>query len=297
MLTNVWTIVGLHGVDLCSTPEVALASDLSLCKATPSLLAAGDLLFMSKVQHEVMQNCPCFLVQRTACRMGEVPDANTCYEALQDALMAFQIVKPVETDGFFFLGEQSPAGSLSWHGTQIRWPMSAGQWARMRTFDPPLIAQLKLLLGRVRRVMTGTNITKKNAVHLLQMALEHPHPYIACLLAVTGMEAIFDSANRWDFEEKLCDSLGASNPAFPDWNSPELPPLNYTVEELAVHLYTLRSKIAHGAELSKAAHDKNSPVDLLQLRDYIPEADPVLYALLLGEAAVYLLGQVLQKVL
>ncbi len=175
--------------------------------------------------------------------------------------------------------------------------MSAGQWARMRSFDQELLDQAKGMLGRVQSALAGSDIAKKNAIHLLQLALEHPHPLIACLLGVIGMEAIFDSGDRWDFEAKLSDLLGDSTLAFPDWNSPDFPPLRYTVKELAVHLYTLRSKMAQGANLKETVHDKNSPVDLLQFKEYIPMTDPVLYAMLLGESSIYLLGQVLQKVL
>jgi hypothetical protein len=145
--------------------------------------------------------------------------------------------------------------------------------------------------------MAGSDIAKRNAVHLLQLALEHPHPYIACLLAVAGMEAILDSQSRWDFEKKLCDTLGTSTPAFPNWNSPHFPPLKYTIKELAIHLYTLRSKVAHGVDLAKAATDRLSPVDLFELKEYIPEGEPAQYATLLSESSIYLLGQLLLKIL
>lgn len=144
--------------------------------------------------------------------------------------------------------------------------------------------------------MKGPDMAKRNAVHLLLLALEQPHPYIACLLAVIGIDAILQSNGRRDFEVKLSEFLGASTLAFPDWNSPNFPPLKYTVKELAVHLYTLRSKIAHGVSLLSAAQDKTSPVDLSKLKEYIPEGEPVHYATLLSESSIYLLAQVLKKV-
>jgi hypothetical protein len=39
------------------------------------------------------------------------------------------------------------------------------------------------------------------------------------LLWVTGLEAIFDSGGREEFEKKLCDCLGPQTPAFPNWHS------------------------------------------------------------------------------
>lgn len=297
MSETLWTTVGLRGVDFGPRTEAVLGPDLSLLKANESLRCAGDLLVMSKVQHDAMRRCPWFLVQRTVAAAGRSNDANKCTESLQDALMALQIVKPIETDGFIFQGDEWSADKIDWHGTHIRWPMSGGQWARLRLFDALLLTKAESILERVQAVMAGTVIAMKNAVHLLQLALEHPHPYVACLLAVTGLEAVFDSNDRWDFETKLCDLLGPSTLAFPDWNSPDFPPLPYTVKDLAVHLYTLRSKVAHGADLRDAIHDKNSPVDLLQLREYIPSTEPVRYAMLLGESSIYLLGRVLQRVI
>jgi hypothetical protein len=291
------TVVGLRGVSLSPAADTALSPEISLREASETLLSAGDLQVMSAVQRHAMRHSSWFLVQRTVSSIACTPNAEACYETIQDALMALQIVKPVETDGFFFQGDEQPNGAVRWHGTSIRWPMTAGRWAQMRTFDDDQLTIARSMLDRVRAVMSGSEIAKKNAMHLLQLALEHPHPYVACLLAVTGMEAIFDSKDRWDFENKLCTLLGPSALAFPDWNSPDIPPLTYTVKDVAVHLYTLRSKIAHGANLVKAAQDKSCPVDLLQLKDYISQGDPVRYAVLLGEAAIYLLGHVLQKVL
>jgi len=220
--------------------------------------------------------------------------------------MAFQIVKPIATYGLVFYGMESPNGRMCWQGMDDRrWPMGAGPWASLRAFDEPLLGEVRTVLNALRQTMKASDIGKRNAVHLLQLALEHPHPLIACLLAVIGMEAILDSKDRWDFETKLCELLGASTLAFPDWNSPDFSPPNYTVKNLAVHLYILRSKVAHGADLREAARDKNSPVDLSELKEYMPASprsyDPspetVQYATILGEAAIYLLGQVLEKVL
>ena len=220
--------------------------------------------------------------------------------------MAFQIVKPIETYGLIFHGSELTDRSAHLRGvTDRRWPMAVGQWAQLRAFDEPLLRQVCKITGKVRTLMKGSDISKRNAVHSLQLALEHPHPYVSCLLAVMGMEAILDSDGRWDFESKLCHRLGANTRAFPDWNSPDFRPPRYSVKDLAVHLYTLRSKVAHGVDLREAAADKRSPVDLLEFKEYITapftdyenRSDAVQYAKLLGEASIYLLCQLLQNVL
>jgi hypothetical protein len=291
-----WNIVPLKGVRQGREPEVPLGDGLALIRADERLLAARDELFLGKVEFEAIGKSECFLVLRTSEPDGV--DVFTAIERLQDALMAFQIVKPIETFGFIFSGTQQSGGNVRWHGTNDRgWPMRAGQWAQMRVFDEPLLIRAKALLTQVRETMKGPHIAKRNAVHLLQLALEHPHPLIACMLAVTGIEAILDSADRWDFESKICTLLGDSTLAFPDWNSPEWMPPKYTVKDLAVHLYTLRSKIAHGANLLSAIQDKKSPVNFSEMKEYIPGVESVQYATLLGESAIYLLCQVLQRVI
>ena len=144
--------------------------------------------------------------------------------------------------------------------------------------------------------MNASNAERKNAVVFLQLALEHNHLLIAGLLSVMGMEAIFDSDNRNNFKEKLCTCLGPSTLAFPDWNAPTIAPA-HTVEEVAIPIYMLRNKLAHGVDLRKAMLDKSTPVDLLKKVKLIDSLEPRAHAYLLGEAACYLLCQVLLKVM
>ena len=174
--------------------------------------------------------------------------------------------------------------------------MEPGQWARMNRFDDAMLAQVPAMIDRIQPVMDGQSVGKKNALTLLQLGLEHFHPYIAGLLWVTGLEAIFDSRGKENFNKKLCDCLGPQTLAFPNWHSkPDAPP--YTVEEVAMPLFVLRNKLAHGADLCTAATDARDPVDLMARVNFTPDSTATTQALLLSEAACYLLCQVLQKVL
>jgi hypothetical protein len=305
---RIWATIPIRGIDLGDRTEAQLADDLSLVASHEQFRAIANDLgpCLSSIQSNDVGNAKWFLVLRVPQTQLRSVDVPQCIEHLQDALMAFQIVKPIETYGLIFHGIEQLGDQVRWQGvTDRRWPMIAGEWARLRAFDEPLLNEVRTILSRVREVMKGRDIAKRNGIHSLQLALEHPHPYVACLLAVMGMEAILDSCDRLDFERKICDLLGATTPAFPDWNVPDFSPPKYSVKDLAVHLYTLRSKVAHGVDLKKAAHDKNSPVDLLEYKEYIvtgssgydQRSEPVQYAMLLGEAAIYLLGRVLQKVL
>jgi hypothetical protein len=142
------------------------------------------------------------------------------------------------------------------------------------------------------KLVNGPSAERRNAFILLQLGLEHFHPLISGLLWVMGLEAIFDSADRNDFKKKLCECLGSSTKAFPDWNVRQP---DYTVEDIAIHLYTLRSKVAHGVDLRKSALHPKYPVDLLEKHTLRHSFEEVPYALILSEAACYLLCQVLRK--
>jgi hypothetical protein len=200
--------------------------------------------------------------------------------------MAIQVIKPISTLG------------LIYRGTQIerRPPMQPGQWASENKFDDAMLGAVPAMIDRIQPVMDGRSVEKRNALTLLQLGLEHFHPYIAGLLWVTGLEAIFDSGGRDEFKKKLCQCLGPQTPAFPNWHSkPDAP--TYTVEEIAIPLFVLRNKLAHGADLRSAATDKKHPVDLTRRVNLTQENEAVNFALLLSEAACYLLCQVLQRVL
>jgi len=248
---------------------------------------------MSDWAYAEIEKLSCFFVLKEESSLS--PDLQA-KERLQNGVMAVQIVKPVRTFGFIFQGQEfEGAKTFNLQHTEARPEMVPGNWALQRMFDQPLLDQLPDILRRVNAAFNSGSVEKKNAVTLLQLSLEHFHPLISGLLAVMGMEALFDSDNRNDFRKKLCACLGAATRAFPDWNAPHSVAPNYTVEELAVPLYMLRNKLAHGADLRSAALDKSTPVDLISKVQLTPESEPQAYALLLSEAAPYLLAQVLQK--
>ncbi|NYF78417.1 hypothetical protein [Granulicella arctica] len=133
-------------------------------------------------------------------------------------LMAFQVIKPIRTLGFIYRRQQ----------IERRPPMQPGRWAMANKFDAGMLAQVPAMIQRIQPVMDGSNVEHKNALTLLQLGLEHFHPYIAGLLWVTGLEAIFDSGGREEFKKKLCDCLGSQTMAFSNWHSePGAPPIQW----------------------------------------------------------------------
>ena len=201
-------------------------------------------------------------------------------------LMAIQLIKPIQTLGFIYRHQE----------IERRPPMQPGQWAMMNKFDDAMFARVPAMIDRIQPVMDGGNVEQKNALSLLQLGLEHFHPYIAGLLWVTGLEAIFDSGGKDAFKKKLCDCLAPQTMVFPNWHAKSEAP-TFTVEEIAIPLFVLRNKLAHGADLRSAAADKKHPVDFTKRMSLTQNAETVNYALLLCDAACYLLCQVLQKVL
>jgi hypothetical protein len=297
MDSTVWIFTGLQNVDMAGQQEIRMSDRLSLQTPNELLLSCRDRNALGGRDFQQTGNVSCFLLLRENASPLRTPEREKYVSRLQNALMAFQIIKPTYTYGFIFQSIQLVSAALNLERIEVRPPMDPGLWAKRRRFDEEFLSQVPAVIARVQRVMEGSDIRKRNAVYFFQLALEHPHPYVAALLAVAGMEAIFDSGGRNKFKKKLCDCLGGSALAFPDWNSPELSPPQFTAEKLAVSLYTLRSKIAHGADLREAANDKSAPVDLLELVDFKSDFGKPTYAMLLCESSIYLLAQVLKRVL
>jgi hypothetical protein len=293
----VWIFTGLQNIDMVGQQEIKLTDRLALHKPNGLLLSCRDRNALGGRDFQQMESVSCFLLLRENGSPLRTPEREKYVSRLQNALMAFQIIKPISTYGFIFQAIQHVPAALNLERIERRLPMDPGLWAKRRTFDEALLSQVPGTIARVQNVMDGNDIRKKNAIYLFQLALEHYHPYVAALLAVAGMEAIFDCWGRKEFKQRLCNCLGASAHAFPDWNPPEVSPKRFTVERLAVPLYTLRSKIAHGADLREAANDKSAPVDLLELVDLRSDFGKPTYAMLLCESSIYLLAQVLKKVL
>jgi len=287
------TFTGLRGVDLDSNTKIALSDEFFLSTRTPQLAAVlDDLFWIGTAEKEIdMKMVNCFFCLRSATPLPSDRER----DRFQNGLMALQIVKPVPSIGYIFQGTAVGEAYISVNHTERRTPMFAGEWSQLRSFDLDLINCSKALMPKVLARMETGSAEQRNSVIMLQLALEHFHPLIKGLFAVMGLEALFDSENRNDFKEKLCQRLGSSTQVFPDWNVPSVPAPKYTVGEVALHLYTLRSKIAHGVDLRKAAHDKNVPVDLTRRVELIEQLEPRPYSILLSEAAVYLLCLVLQK--
>ena len=287
---------GIRYLNIGDEAEIPLCDGLSLLKPSESLISEDDRPSMNQLQFQNARMVSRYLVMRydLPLLVFEHKDAIEHAETIfRSGLSAFQVIKPVETLGLIFRGNDY-RNSVNVESVEYRHPTDGGEWARLKRFDAEMLRGVIDMIPRVRAVLEGPNAELKNAVTLLQLGLESYHPLIAGMLWVMGMEAIFDSSNRNDFRDKLCALLGPNTLAFPDWND-QTGPLPYTVQGIAVDLYMLRNKLAHGVDLRKAATDRTSPVDLLQTVRLHPDSQVTSYALLLSQAACFLLGQVIQK--
>jgi hypothetical protein len=282
---------GLRDVEVGDDAEVRLGSGFSLMKPNGHLLSARSKYSMTESEFADAASVGRYLVYK-----HDPPFPARTYEEIKDifhsGLLALQALKPIRTLGITFYGTHSFGGGFSLQSIERRPPMEPGPWALKKTFDNELLRRVPSTIESILQIKNGPSAERRNAFILLQLGLEHFHPLIAGLLWVMGLEAIFNSANKNDFSKKLCNCLGASTKIFPDWNVQQP---RYTVGAVAIHLYTLRNKLAHGVDLRKAAFDPKYPVDLLENHVLPNSSEQVPYAVVLSEAACYLLCQVLQK--
>jgi hypothetical protein len=285
---------GLRSVEANESTDVSLGSGFSLMKTNEYLLSARSKSHMTGAEWKEGAEVGSYLVYKA---QAQSESYETTKGNFLNGMMALQVLKPSRTLGLLFYGgfyEDAPRANsvFSLQRIERRPPMEPGPWAAKKWVDLELQAQLPATIESVQKIMSGPDAERKNAFILLQLGLEHFHPLVAGLLWMTGLEAIFDSGGKEEFKKAICKCLGKNCPIFPDWHPQKL---TWTVEEKAIDLFVLRNKLAHGADLRDAAHDKKYPVDLLEKISLTDSWDQSPYALLLSEAACYLLCQVLQK--
>ncbi len=292
---------GLRGIEAGEAAEVSLGGGFSLMKTNEYLLSARDKMDMTGREWDESANVSRYLVYKHETPPFPPKTYEGTYEEIKDGflsgLMALQVLKPIKTLGILFYGQfydealAAPA-VFPLQRMERRPPMEPGPWACRKAFDQELLKRVPATIDSVQRIMKGPNAERRNAIILLQLGLEHFHPLVAGLLWVMGLEAIFDSGGKEKFKQKLCDCLGENALVFPDWHAQQR---DWTVGAIAIDMYVLRNKLAHGADLRKAATDLKYPVNLTEKRTLPDSSDQVPYAVLLSEAACYLLCQVLQK--
>lgn len=211
---------GIKYLDIGDDDEVLLAEGLTLRKPNSLLLSGRMRYAQNEYEYEEAEKTSRYLVYcyehiSTLQIEQEIKDPKAMFYG---GLMALQIVKPVSSLGFIYSGTHYGGSSIN-AAIEALPPMHAAEWARLKRFDVACLSEAIGLIPRVQAALTGTSIPQKNAITTLQLGMEtySYHPYIAGLLWVMGMEAIFDSQSRNDFSDKLCFLLGADTPAFPDW--------------------------------------------------------------------------------
>lgn len=288
---------GIQYLDIGDDEQVPLGNDLALVKPNSLLLSGRTRYAQNEHEYKEAEEASRYLVYRyeQPLFVGETETPTNPDAMFYGGLMALQIVKPTNTLGFVYSGTDYGGDSIN-AAIERRHPIHAPEWATVKCFDTTCLSEAIALVPRVQAALAGSSVPPKNAIIALQLGLEMYayHQYIGGLLWVMGMEAIFDSQNRNDFSKKLCNLLGADTPVFPNWTTLTAP-FQRTVQQIAVDLYMLRNKLAHGVDLRSAASDKKTRVDLLKIVRLHEYSDERNYSMLLSEAACYLLCRVIQR--
>jgi hypothetical protein len=293
---TLWTFTGIHGVTLASSDRFDLAPGLELMPTSPLILSRWTGCDLSTRERDAMRSVGYYLVHKSPTDRRDPIREEQARARLLDALIAFQIVKPSATLGYVLqLIVTETTFEPMFGPAELRSPMNPGQWPSLRRLDTSLIQKVPEMIKKVDGIMSGADARKKNAINLFQLALEHHHPAIACLLAVASIETCLDSWKANDFEAKLCELLGPNTPIFPDWNMPDFRQPLWTVGDVAFDLHRLRSTIAHGNDLRKVQDRNKQSIDFRQLKEFIEERQKPSYMQLLCESSICLASQVLQK--
>ncbi len=283
---------GLCGVEIGDDADVDVGHGFSLVKPNERLLLAKWEYAMTGKEIDEAARLSRYLVYKHEA-LSPSPTDEEVEATIQRGMLALQVIKPLQTTGIFFHGLYTCDGGVSPGSSVRRWPrMEPGSWALKRKFDRAFLQAVPTTIEGVLAIMKGPSAERKNAFHLLRFGLEHNHPLIAGLLWVMGLDAIFNSGGKEKFKKDLCRCLGENTRVFPDWHATRRP---WTVNEIALPLYTLRSKLAHGEDLRNAASDPKFPVDLVEKLTLPDSSQPMPRALLLSEMACYLLCEVLRK--
>lgn len=296
---TLWTFTGIRNVALPTSLGFDPDENLSLLPPSPLILSRWSSMDLNAQQQREMETVSCYLVDRRTMNSSREADIELkAVDHLFNGLMAIQVVKPTPTLGYILqLAQSDTAKDPRFGPSEMRSRMNPGQWPSLRALDAPLLDQLAPMILKVETTMSGQDARRKNSISLFQLALEHHHPAISCLLAVSSIEAILDSWKASDFEEKLCNTLGSTTSVFPDWNSPRFAQPSYTVGELAYHLHRLRSKIVHGDDLRTATDKEGARIDFGELRSFIEESQKRTYMQLLCESSICITSRLLQKCL
>ena len=160
--------------------EISLAGGLSLIRPNEQLLAHRWKWVMNEQEFAEEATASRYLMCRYPSWISD-GDAEIAGSAkFYSGLMAIQIIKPVQTLGFIHSRQR----------IERRHPMVAGSWARMTEFDVDMLRRVSPLIERIQRVMRADSTDRKNAITLLQLGLDQPHPYVAGLLWLMGLLAL-----------------------------------------------------------------------------------------------------------
>src|SRR6266849_3535538 len=103
--TTVWTYGGIRNVVFDEAHDaLALGSGFSLTKPNDVLLSARHRYFMNEEEYKHSETVSAYLLHKSQQSALRDEGRDESLEVFQHGLMAFQILKPVQTLGFIFQG-------------------------------------------------------------------------------------------------------------------------------------------------------------------------------------------------
>jgi hypothetical protein len=131
MAPAVWVFAGLKDVSMAGQQEIRLTNSFTLNQPDELLLSCRDRYLLCGRDWQQIENVSCFLLLREQAPPLRGPERDKHFAGLQNALMAFQVLKPLHTSGFIFQAVQLHPATLNLERIGARRPMDAGIWASM----------------------------------------------------------------------------------------------------------------------------------------------------------------------
>jgi len=223
---------------------------------------------------------------------GESLDSLIQSDAMQDAQFAIQFIAPMGN----YLSIELTVGDQGRVQAGRRFERFAGTaWSRMAGFNGVTTQAAESLANGVFQILQSGNARMINPLRMLEHGLINSNPYLRIFMWVSALDGIYMGVKTANFIERLSKFLGATAPVFPAKDGVYFTRPT-TVSDVAADLFSLRSEIAHGQEISEKFWRKSEDLrPLFPLSAYGP--DSLRYLQLLEESALSLLKQTLHKII
>ncbi|MEJ2006899.1 MAG: hypothetical protein P8Z30_01890 [Acidobacteriota bacterium] len=180
---------------------------------------------------------------------GEPEAERNAKELVRNTILACQVVFPTGShdSGSFLCVCEKHRETLVICSFSLNRRLQTASWA-LTPFPPIDKQELVTVVEGVQEAFRKEVARLVNPLCLLELGEEANNSHMRLLQWVTGLDALLIAEGRYDFERNLSNLLGRRTYVFPpiDGVQPK-----YQVGDVALDLYKLRDKIAHGLAIPK----------------------------------------------